>query len=131
MYCQNNKESYIVETWRNWNKYKKLIQRCSLSHLDFLHSQFSYTEISQNSQENICARASFLIKLQAWGLSFLPYDKINAKRTVEVVTLVKVTIKGKYETSWLLFIIFIFIDCSICTLLCSWTPVFLSLQKIP
>ena len=70
MYCQNNKESYIVETWRNWNKYKKLIQRCSLSHLDFLHSQFSYTEISQNSQENICARASFLIKLQAWGEIF-------------------------------------------------------------
>ena len=25
-------------------------------------------EISQNSQENTCARASFLIKLQAWGL---------------------------------------------------------------
>ena len=25
-------------------------------------------KISQNSQENTCARASFLIKLQAWGL---------------------------------------------------------------
>ena len=25
-------------------------------------------EISQNSQENTCARVSFLIKLQAWGL---------------------------------------------------------------
>ena len=27
-----------------------------------------FFEISQNSQENTCARVSFLIKLQAWGL---------------------------------------------------------------
>ena len=27
-----------------------------------------FLEISQNSQENNCARVSFLIKLQAWGL---------------------------------------------------------------
>ena len=27
-----------------------------------------FLEISQNSQENICARASIFIKLQAWGL---------------------------------------------------------------
>ena len=27
-----------------------------------------FLEISQNSQENTCARVSFLIKLQAWGL---------------------------------------------------------------
>ena len=26
-----------------------------------------FLEISQNSQENACARVSFLIKLQAWG----------------------------------------------------------------
>ena len=26
-----------------------------------------FLEISQNSQENICARVSFLIQLQAWG----------------------------------------------------------------
>ena len=26
-----------------------------------------FLEILQNSQENTCARASFLIKLQAWG----------------------------------------------------------------
>ena len=26
-------------------------------------------EISQNSQKNTCARVSFLIKLQAWGLN--------------------------------------------------------------
>ena len=29
-----------------------------------------FLEISQNSQENTCARVSFLIKLQAWGLQF-------------------------------------------------------------
>ena len=28
-----------------------------------------FLEISQNSQENTCARVSFLIKLQLWGLS--------------------------------------------------------------
>ena len=27
-----------------------------------------FLEISQNSQKNTCARVSFLIKLQAWGL---------------------------------------------------------------
>ena len=27
-----------------------------------------FSEISQHSQENTCARVSFLIKLQAWGL---------------------------------------------------------------
>ena len=27
-----------------------------------------FLEVSQNSQENICVRASFLIKLQAYGL---------------------------------------------------------------
>ena len=27
-----------------------------------------FLEVSQNSQENTCARVSFLIKLQAWGL---------------------------------------------------------------
>ena len=27
-----------------------------------------FLEISQNSQENTCARVSFLMKLQAWGL---------------------------------------------------------------
>ena len=29
-----------------------------------------FLKISQNSQENTCARVSFLIKLQAWGLHF-------------------------------------------------------------
>ena len=29
-----------------------------------------HLEISQNWQENICAKFSFLIKLQAWGLQF-------------------------------------------------------------
>ena len=30
-----------------------------------------FFEILQNSQENTCARVSFLIKLQAWGNTFL------------------------------------------------------------
>ena len=35
-------------------------KRCSIKKL--------FLEISQNSKENTCARVSFLIKLQAWGL---------------------------------------------------------------
>ena len=31
----------------------------------------AFLEISQNSQENTCARVSFLIKLQAWPTTFL------------------------------------------------------------
>ena len=37
-----------------------VIQRCSVKKL--------FLEISQNSQENTCARVSFLKKLQAWEL---------------------------------------------------------------
>ena len=36
-----------------------VVQRCSVNKV--------FLEISQNSQENTCARVSFLIKLQAWG----------------------------------------------------------------
>ena len=36
---------------------KAVVQRCSVKKV--------FLEISQNSQENICARVSFLIKLQA------------------------------------------------------------------
>ena len=47
-------------------------------------------KMSQNSQEKICARASFLIKLQALGLKFylkspwhrcFPVDSVNFLRT--------------------------------------------------
>ena len=37
-----------------------VVQRCSVKNV--------FLEISQNSQENTCARVSFLIKLQASGL---------------------------------------------------------------
>ena len=39
---------------------KAVVQRCSVKKTFF--------EILQNSQENTCARASFLIKLQVWDL---------------------------------------------------------------
>ena len=41
-------------------KTEAVAQRCSVTTVSL--------EISQNSQENICARAFFLIKLQASGL---------------------------------------------------------------
>ena len=39
---------------------KAVVQTCSVKEV--------FLEISQNSQENICARVSILIKVQAWGL---------------------------------------------------------------
>ena len=39
--------------------YKAVVQRCSVKKV--------FLEISQNPQENTCARVSFLIILQVWG----------------------------------------------------------------
>ena len=39
-----------------------VVQRCSVKK--------GVLKTSQNSQENNCARVSFLVKLQAWGLQF-------------------------------------------------------------
>ena len=57
------------ETWNNFMKYfylsiqhsEAVVQMCSVKKV--------FLEISQNSQENTCTRASFLIKLQVWGQS--------------------------------------------------------------
>ena len=35
-----------------------------------------FLKFSQNSQENICARVSFLIKLQVWGLFFIKKEAL-------------------------------------------------------
>ena len=35
-----------------------------------------FFEISQNSQENTCARVSFLIKLQAWAGNFIKKETL-------------------------------------------------------
>ena len=46
----------------------------NLHHTEVVVRRYSvkmvFLEISQNSQENTCTRASFLIKLQAWGFFF-------------------------------------------------------------
>ena len=42
-------------------KIEAVVRRCSAEKV--------FLEISQNSQENTCASISFLIKLQAWGIS--------------------------------------------------------------
>ena len=53
-----NKILTINNTSRNEVEHTKAtVQRCSVKKV--------FLEISQNSQENTCARASFLIKLQA------------------------------------------------------------------
>ena len=36
-----------------------------------------FLEVSQNSQENIYGRVSFLIKTQAWGLQFIEKETLT------------------------------------------------------
>ena len=46
-------------TANKYNNTEAVIQKCSVKKL--------FLEILQNSRENICAKVSFLIKLQAWA----------------------------------------------------------------
>ena len=41
-----------------------------------------FLDISQNSQENTCARVSFLIKLQALGFCFCSFSDGNVNLTI-------------------------------------------------
>ena len=47
---------------------ERVVQRCSVKKL--------FLETSQNSQENTCARVSFLIKLQASGPNFMKKETL-------------------------------------------------------
>ena len=70
--CSWNSQISIKE-WRNWEKSWRInfdelyseavVQGCSVKKV--------FLEISQNSQENTCARVSFLIKLQAEACNFI------------------------------------------------------------
>ena len=54
-------ETNVIQKEINiWIALEAIVQRCSVKKV--------FLGISQNSQENTCARVSFLIKLQAWGL---------------------------------------------------------------
>ena len=67
------------ETWNNFMKYfyfsiqhsEAVVQMCSVEKV--------FLEIAQNSQENTCTRASFLIKLQVWGQSLF-FNKVAGLR---------------------------------------------------
>ena len=63
--CQNFRAS---ETWLQnlLSKFSNLFRQKQPTEAFFIKKVF--LEISQNSQENICARVSFLIKLQVSGL---------------------------------------------------------------
>ena len=71
----------MVKTFRKLRP-KEVARRCSLKKV--------LLEISQNSQENYCARVSFLIKFQAWSLikkmrlwhRFFPVDFVKLLRTL-------------------------------------------------
>ena len=52
-----------------YHKIEAVVQRCSVKKL--------FLEISQNSQANICARVSFLIKFQAEACSFVKKETLT------------------------------------------------------
>ena len=53
--------------WSIWSGYRSSHQKCSVRKV--------FLKISQNSQENTCARVSFLIKLQVSGLQVFNFIK--------------------------------------------------------
>ena len=60
-----------------------------------------FLKISQNSQVNTCARVSFLIKLQAWGLQ-LYYKTLAQVFSCEICEIFKNTLFKEYF--WWLFL---------------------------
>ena len=52
--------TFVSQGKGQWKVTEAVAQSCSVKKV--------FLEISQNSQEKTCARVSFLIKLQAWGL---------------------------------------------------------------
>ena len=58
-----------------------VVMRCSVKKV--------FLEISQNSQENACARASFLIKLQAWA--FIKIETLALVFSCEFCEISKIT----------------------------------------
>ena len=53
-------KSYLLQKTLIWLMSEAVVQRCSVKKV--------FLKFSHTSQENTCARASFLIKLQASGL---------------------------------------------------------------
>ena len=61
MFLYYNSSIFTRQIHCKFNRTEAVAQRCSAKKV--------FLESLQNLQENICARVSFLIKLQAWGLS--------------------------------------------------------------
>ena len=70
---------YGVKTKINSWELEAVVRRCSVKK--------AFLEIFQNSQENTCARVSFLIKLQAWGNTYISPETIAvfSRPTTEIV----------------------------------------------
>ena len=63
------------ETWNNFKKYFYFSIQHSEAVVQMCFVKKMFLEIAQNSQENTCTRASFLIKLLAWGQSLF-FNKV-------------------------------------------------------
>ena len=64
-------------------KREAVAKRCSVKKV--------FLKISQNSQENTCARVSFLIKLQAWGLQLFEKETLAQVLSCEFCEISKKT----------------------------------------
>ena len=68
-----------------------VVLRCSVKKV--------FLEILQNSQENTCARDSFLIKLQAWACNFIKKESLAACNFIKKESLAQVFSCEFYEIS--------------------------------
>ena len=64
-----------------------------------------FLKISQNSQENTCARVSFLIKLQDWGLQLLKKEALAQMFSCEFCETLRTPFLQN-TSAWLLLILF-------------------------
>ena len=78
-----NNRVTISSTYIFWQKLNLLTFKASLEEVIVMHAVAGrcivkkvLSEISQNSQENICVRVSFLIKLQTWVLQLFKKETL-------------------------------------------------------
>ena len=79
----------IVGTCKKLSINRSSHQRCSLKKL--------FSEISQNSQEKICARVSFLINLQAQACNFIKKETMALVFSCEFWEISKKTFFKEYR----------------------------------
>ena len=102
--------AFLPYTFREWNEFNSSIckalsepvaRRCSVKNV--------FLEILQNSQENNCARVSFLIRLQASARNFIKKETLAQVFSCEFCEILKKTFFTEH-LQWLLLLLHINYD---------------------